>query len=273
MFAWLERRIDPFSPFDERTPPSSAWAFAWFYLAPIKGWLGLIFVTNLLIGSLESALFLLIGWFVDVLNTTTPDRIWAEHGNVLLAAAALILIVRPLLHFGHEAVVNQAIVPQTTNMIRWRTHAYTLGHALGYFQSDFAGRLANRIVQAGPALREAAVETIDRLWYVAIYAFTALGVFGATSLWLALPTVAWIAAYAALIAYFVPAPAIAPGRTRSGARSSSGASWTATPTSSPSSCSPGRRPSGRRCGRPSPPTRAPSCARSASSRASTRRFR
>jgi len=204
MFAWLERQIDPFSSFDERTPPAAAWAFAWFYLRPIKGWLGLIFVTNLLIGSLESALFLLIGWFVDVLSTSTPERIWAEHGLFLLGVAALILVVRPLLHFGHEAIVNQAIVPQTTNMIRWRTHAYTLGHSLNYFQSDFAGRLANRIVQVGPALREAAVETIDRLWYVAIYAFTALGVFGATSVWLALPTIAWIAAYAALITYFVP---------------------------------------------------------------------
>ena len=64
----------------------------------------------------------------------------------------VILVVRPLLHFGHEAIVNQAIVPQTTNMIRWRTHAYTLGHSLNYFQSDFAGRLANRIIQVGPAL-------------------------------------------------------------------------------------------------------------------------
>ncbi len=89
----------------------------------------------------------------------------------------MVLVVRPLLHFVHEAIVNQAIVPQTTNMIRWRTHLYTLGHALTYFQSDFAGRLANRITQVGPALREAAVEIIDRLWYVAIYAFTALGAF------------------------------------------------------------------------------------------------
>ena len=116
----------------------------------------------------------------------------------------MVLVVRPVLHFVHEAIVNQAIVPQTTNMIRWRTHSYTLGHAVSYFQSDFAGRLANRITQAGPALREAAVEVIDRLWYVAIYAFTALGAFSTTSVWLALPTLGWIAGYTALIWYFVP---------------------------------------------------------------------
>jgi ATP-binding cassette subfamily B multidrug efflux pump len=205
MFQWLERLIDPFQPFDEtRVPPRTVWGFAAYYLRPVKGWLVLIFLTNLAIGSLESGLFFLIGWFVDLLSQHSPERVWADYGGLLIAAALVVMIVRPLLHFGHEAVVNQAIVPQTTNMIRWRTHSYTLGHAVSYFQSDFAGRLANRITQAGPALREAAVEIIDRLWYVAIYAFTALGAFSFTSFWLALPTLGWIAGYVTLIAYFVP---------------------------------------------------------------------
>jgi ATP-binding cassette, subfamily B, multidrug efflux pump len=204
MFDWLERRVDPFQPFDERTPPRSVWRFAWHYLAPIKGWLALIFVSNLIIAGLESALFLLIGWFVDLLNQSTPERIWAEHGTLLIGVAFLVAVIRPLLHFAHEAVFNQAVTAQTANMIRWRTHVHTLGHALNYFQSDFAGRLANRIVQAGPAIRDIALDVIDRLWYVAIYAFTALGVFGTTSLWLALPTALWIAGYIGLMVYFVP---------------------------------------------------------------------
>jgi ATP-binding cassette subfamily B multidrug efflux pump len=205
LFSWLERRIDPFAPFDEhRMPPNSVWRFAAHYLRPIKGWLVLIFLSNLLIGSLETGLFFLIGWFVDLLTTKTPDEVFSGQGRWLALAAFVVLVLRPLLHFVHEAVVNQAIVPQTTNMIRWRTHSYTLGHALSYFQSDFAGRLANRITQAGPALREAAVEIIDRLWYVAIYAFTALGAFSMTSVWLALPTIGWILGYVALILFFVP---------------------------------------------------------------------
>src|SRR5918997_156540 len=204
MFEWLERYVDPFQPFDERTPPNTVWRFAWHYLAPLKGWLALIFVSNLIIAGLESALLLLIGWFVDLLNQSTPERIWADHGTLLIGVAVLVAVVRPLLHFFHEAVFNQAVTAQTANMVRWRTHVHTLGHALSYFQSDFAGRLANRIVQAGPAIRDVALDVIDRLWYVAIYAFTALAVFGTTSFWLALPTVLWIAGYLALMVYFVP---------------------------------------------------------------------
>jgi ATP-binding cassette subfamily B multidrug efflux pump len=205
IFDWLERRIDPFAPFDEgETPPNTVPRFAWHYLRPVKPWLGVLFVVSLAVGVLESSLYILMGWFVDLLAKSSPDRLLPEHGAQLAAAAALILLVRPTLHYVNEAVSNQVIVPQTTNMVRWRTHAYTLGHSLGYFQADFAGRLANRITQAGPAIREIAVTLLDTLLYVAIYAVTALGLFGSISLWLALPMALWIAAYVLLLRYFVP---------------------------------------------------------------------
>ena len=110
----------------------------------------------------------------------------------------------PITIWLHEILSNQLIVPQATNQIRWRTHLYTLGHSLSYFQADFAGRLANRVVQVGPAVRELAVVFIDTLLYVAIYAVTAIGLFGSISLWLALPVVLWVVAYAALTRWFVP---------------------------------------------------------------------
>src|SRR5215211_5377514 len=114
MFEWLERRIDPFQPFDDtRMPPHSVWRFSWYYLKPIRGWLLLIFCTNCLIGGLESGLFFLIGWFVDLLSSGTPDQVWAEHRQLLIGAALVLLFVRPVLHFVHEAIVNQAVVPQT----------------------------------------------------------------------------------------------------------------------------------------------------------------
>ena len=205
MFEWLEKRIDPFAPFDEtRTPPQSVSGFAWYYLRPVRSWLVLLLCVSLAVGILESSLYVLIGWIVDLLSATAPDRLLAEHGTQLLLVAGVVLILRPLLHFGHEIITNQILVPQTTNMIRWRTHLYTLGHALSYFQADFAGRLANRITQAGPAIREIAVTLLDTLLYVAIFAFTALGVFSRISPWLALPMALWILGYGALLRYFVP---------------------------------------------------------------------
>jgi ATP-binding cassette subfamily B multidrug efflux pump len=205
MLDWLERKIDPFAPFDEaETPPTTVARFTWYYLRPIRFWLGVLFVASLAMGILESSLYVLMGWFIDLLARSAPERLWPEHRVPLLAAAALILLIRPALHLLNEAISNQIIVPQTTNMVRWRTHLYTLGHSLGYFQRDFAGRLANRITQVGQAIRELAVTLIETLLYVAIFAVTALGLFSRISLLLALPMAIWILAYIALLRYFVP---------------------------------------------------------------------
>ena len=119
IFDWLERRIDPFAPFDEgETPPNTVGRFAWHYLRPIKGWLGVLFVVSLAVGVLESSLYIVMGWFVDLLAKSAPERLLADHGVALGAAAVLVLFVRPVLHYLNELVSNQIIVPQTTNMVR-----------------------------------------------------------------------------------------------------------------------------------------------------------
>ncbi|MDB5591395.1 ABC transporter ATP-binding protein [Enterovirga sp.] len=205
MLRRLETLIDPFAPFDDaKMPPGKVAPFAWAYLRPIRWWLLVLFGASVAVGVLESGLYLLIGWFVDLLVRSNPATFFAEHGTELVLVAVLVLVLRPLFHAAHEAISNQIIVPQATTMIRWRTHAYTLGHAVGYFQADFAGRLANRVTQVGPAIREVAVTVLDTLTYVGIFALAALGLFGSISLWLALPMALWMAAYLGLMWFFVP---------------------------------------------------------------------
>ncbi len=202
---WLERRIDPFAPFDDRLmPPKTVLGFAGFYLKPIRWALALLFVIAIFAGSIEASLYLLMRWFIDLMNHADRSSVLQDHASGIGFALALILVVRPLAIWLHEVASNQLVVPQSTSQIRWRTHLYTLGHSLSYFQADFAGRLANRVVQVGPAVRELAVVFIDTLLYVAIYAITAIGLFGSISAWLALPVVVWVIAYAALTTWFVP---------------------------------------------------------------------
>ncbi|WP_457090233.1 ABC transporter ATP-binding protein [Microvirga sp. P5_D2] len=205
LFRWLEKRIDVFAPFNEgETPPNTVSGFAWHYLRPVRSWLVILFFVSLVVGLFESSLYILLGRLVDMLTNSTPNRIWAEHGTTLMVMGGLVIVVRPILNFAHEVISNQVIIPQSTNLIRWRTHVYTLGHAVSYFQADFAGRLANRIMQGGGAIRSIAVTLIDTLLYVVIYAITALGVFSSVSPWLALPMGLWIMGYAILLHFFVP---------------------------------------------------------------------
>ena len=109
-----------------------------------------------------------------------PDLFTRMHATSVtdtLGAGLLLLVIRPFVHIFNEGVINQVVVPQLTNRIRWRTHLYTLGHSLSYFQGDFAGRLANRITQVGPALRDMAVQTLDVVVFVAVYALVAVSAF------------------------------------------------------------------------------------------------
>ena len=204
-YNWLESRIDVFGRFDERAkPPTRIWPFMWGHLREVKGWLVAILLTGLVFSGIEASLYVLVGWFVDALATSTPEALWREHGTTLVFIAAVVLVVRPLSYFANHAVVDQAVVPQLTNRIRWRSHVYTLGHALSYFQNDFAGRLASRVVQVGQALRSATVEVIDDRWYVVIFFAVVFGFFAHTSLWLALPVACWMVFYVGLLTYFIP---------------------------------------------------------------------
>ena len=211
---WLERRIDPFAPFDEtRMPPKSVLGFARFYLHPIRWALACLFVIAVVAGTVEASLYLVMRWFIDLLGTADRATVLQDHALGIGVSLALVAVVRPVTIWLHELLSNQLVVPQATNQIRWRTHLYTLGHSLSYFQADFAGRLANRVVQVGPAVRELAVVFIDTLLYVAIYAVTAIGLFGSISPWLALPVVIWVVVYAVLTAWFVPRARIRSHRT------------------------------------------------------------
>ncbi|WP_413992947.1 ABC transporter ATP-binding protein [Labrys okinawensis] len=205
LFRYLESRIDVFAPFDEHeTPPTGVWRFMWHHLKVVKGWLVAIMVIELAFSAIEASIYLMVGWFVDLLNKQSAATIFRDYGWHLVGAALLIVILRPVLFFLVQLVTNQIVVPSLTNQIRWRNHVYTLGHSLTYFQNDFAGRLSARVIQAGQSIRSAAVAMIGDLWYGIIFASVTIGFFSSVSIWLTLPVIVWFIAYATLLRFFVP---------------------------------------------------------------------
>lgn len=219
LFRWLETRINIFAPFpDGETPPTNVWRFMWWHIREVKGWLAAILLTGLAFSGIEALLYLMVGWFVDLLTYATPDAVWRDHGWTLLGVAFLIVVVRPIVYFMNHAVVDQVVTPAITNRVRWRSHVYTLGHALNYFNNDFAGRVGSRVIEVGRAIRGATIEIVDDLWYVLVFSSVAIGFFSQTSLWLALPVALWLAAYIGLLWFYIPR-AVARSEVSSQARS------------------------------------------------------
>jgi ATP-binding cassette, subfamily B, multidrug efflux pump len=73
-----------------------------------------------------------------------------------------------------------------------------------FFQNDFAGRISNRVMQTGPAVRQTLVASVTALWYVLVYGITAIVMTATVDAWLTVPILGWFAGYIALLWYFVP---------------------------------------------------------------------
>jgi ATP-binding cassette, subfamily B, multidrug efflux pump len=205
MFKWFESLIPPFTREDPRQPPSRLKGFYWHFIKPIwPYWLGLL-VTGFLGAIIEVSFFAYLGQIVDLMRTAeTPSRFLDDHAGLLLWIAFIALIARPLVFGLDEAISNQTIAGPVSNRIRWDTHRYVLRQNLGFFQNDFAGRIANKIMQTAPALRESLAQLFDAIWFVVVYTTSAIYLFAQADWRLTLPIIAWILLYIGVIRYFVP---------------------------------------------------------------------
>jgi ATP-binding cassette subfamily B multidrug efflux pump len=205
LMSWGETRI---KPFDERTivrPPDRLWAFYWFYIKPLWPFFLLLLMAGCLGSSIEVALMGFVGTIVDRMRTHgDPSTFVSTYGWMLASMAFVALVLRPVVSTAHDFIKNQMISAGCTSRIRWQTHRYVLRQSLGFFQNDFAGRVANKIMQTGTALRESMVQLIDALWYASVQFVGSALLFAASDWRLTIPLLIWLATYIVALHYFVP---------------------------------------------------------------------
>ena len=204
MFRFFESAIDPFRDHDPSMPPANLVGYYLRYCRQVWPFLVALLAIGLAVALIEVTMLRFIGALVDILREANPADVLRTHGLQFLGMALLILIGRPMASLAHDLVVQQAIAPGMTNLIRWQTHRYVLRQSITYFANDFAGRIASNIVQAAAALRDSVTQIIDALWFVTVFAVSALVIFAGTDWRLALPLALWIAGYIGTLAYFVP---------------------------------------------------------------------
>ena len=200
----LEKLIDPFRPLPDPQPPANVWRFYAHFLREVRGVFAFLLLVGLLGALIEVALFDFLGRIVDMIQATPGAEFFGRHRSELLWMAFVALIARPVIFGLHDVLVHQVINPNLSNLIRWQNHRYVLKQSLTFFQNDFAGRIAQRIMQTGFSLRDSAVQAVDALWHVVIYAISAMVLFARADWWLVVPLLVWIGCYIAALSYFVP---------------------------------------------------------------------
>jgi ATP-binding cassette subfamily B multidrug efflux pump len=188
----------------ERAPPAGLWAFYWHFIQQSRGLYGMLFVTGLGVALIDTVIPLFIGRLVRLMEA--PDRAAAVQGALpmLLGMGVLVLLGRPLMLLADSVVRNNIVVPGVTSLIRWQSHWHVVRQSWPFFQNDFAGRIANRVMQTSNAVRESVVSSIRGVWYIVAYGISALFLMGASDWRLAVPTVLWFAGYVVFLRYFVP---------------------------------------------------------------------
>jgi ATP-binding cassette subfamily B multidrug efflux pump len=202
--AWYEKLIDPLPHDPVERPPEAPLAFYYHFVWPVR-WLVLAVLVLSLLGSLiEMGLFVFLGWVVDWAAQTPPDQFFVQHGWHLALMAAVVLFLRPLVALLQRSFNSLALVPGLTARVRWQNYRYVLRQSLTFFHNDFAGRVAQKVLQTGPAVRETITTTIEGMWSFVVYVAGMFYLFGSLDPLLMLPLGVWLVAYAITGYRFVP---------------------------------------------------------------------
>ena len=204
MFRFFENLVDPYTPYAETdTPPTKLWPFLREYARPFAAVFWVTGLFSVIIAGIEIWLLAYMGRVVDLLDNTTPADFFADHGLELLAVAAFILLLRPVLQATQVALLNNTIVPNFGTIVRWRAHRHVLRQSVGWFENDFAGRIANRIMQTPPSAADAVFQVFDAIAFAIAYLVGAAIMLGDADMRLIIPMLVWLVPYLVLMRWTI----------------------------------------------------------------------
>lgn len=204
MFGFFERFIDPYPPEHPVEPPQGLYRFCRHYIRGIEPYLVLLAILTTLLAISEALLYSVVGQLVDWLAEKKIDNFLESEWPALLGMSVLILIVIPLLVLLHALVINQTLMGNFPMRVRWLSHRYLLSQSYAFFQHEFSGRIATKVMQTALAVRETVLKLLDVMLFVAVYLATTLLLVINADPYLCIPLLVWLVLYIGLLSYFVP---------------------------------------------------------------------
>ncbi len=204
MFRFFESLVDPYGPYEQTdTPPRRLWPFLLQFIRPFRAVFAVTALLSVVAAFLDVALIWYVGRLVDLLASGGPTEVWSNNGTEIILVALTVLFLRPLFLVANVALLHNTILPNFGTMIRWRSHAHVIRQPVGWFEGDFAGRIANRIMQTPPAAGDAVFQTFDAMAFASVTVVGAGIMLAEADLRLVLPLIIWFVLYAALVGWTV----------------------------------------------------------------------
>ncbi|MEM8632704.1 MAG: ABC transporter ATP-binding protein [Pseudomonadota bacterium] len=204
MFRFFENMVDPYVPYDEvDRPPTRLWPYLAEYARPFHRVFAYATLGSIVVAFMEVGLIWYLGRVVDLLTRGTPAEVWQTYGTEFILMGLFLLFLRPALQALDVLILNNAMMPNFGTLIRWRAHRQVLRQSVGWFENDFAGRIANRIMQTPPAAGEAIFHVFDAITFALAYIIGAAIMLADADPRLMLPLIAWLVLYGFLVRWTV----------------------------------------------------------------------
>jgi ATP-binding cassette, subfamily B, multidrug efflux pump len=203
LFAYFERLVPAYPEDIPKPAPAKLLPFLWACTKGLRPHLALLTLLSAGIAAIEGLLFAFMGRIVDWLAAVPPAELWQRHGDTLGVYGA-VLVGSLLVTCGWALMRFNTVAGNFPMRLRWQFHRLLLGQSMSFYQDEFAGRIATKLMQTALAVRDVWTIGADILVYVTVYFITLIGILAAFDLWLLVPFLGWLALYIATLWYFVP---------------------------------------------------------------------
>jgi ATP-binding cassette subfamily B multidrug efflux pump len=200
----VERFVEPFHDTDRQLLPQTAWGFILYFANQARWPFIILLLVGGLVGAVDAALYWSVGWLIDILDGSTPATLLQDHWHQLLGLALLLLVVRAVVMIGAAVIEQQVIVPRFYTMIRWQSFRRVIEQPYTFYQNDFAGRIATKIMQAGESTGDFIVTSLQALWSFLTFVILAGTILTTLDWRMGIVVAVWGFGYAAIIRFLLP---------------------------------------------------------------------
>lgn len=204
LFGFFERLVNPFPPEHPTEPPKGIYRFCRHYTRGIEPYLILMAVLTTCLAISEALLYGILGQIVDWLSGHDSTNFLQDEWPLLLAMSLFILIFIPIIVLLHSLVIHQTLMGNFPMLVRWLSHRYLLNQSYTFFQHEFSGRIATKVMQTALAVRETVMKLLDVMLFVTVYLITTLLLVANADFRLCLPLLVWVVVYIGILYHFIP---------------------------------------------------------------------
>lgn len=202
-FRYFENLLETYPDVSMPTKSSGLLSFIWACTAGFRGWLVVFTILTAVSGLYWSFVYAWVGQIVDWLSTLAPSELWAQKKHELITMLVLSICI-PVVLFFETTIHHQVLQGVVPMRLRWVFHHHMLHQSMQFYQEEFSGRVATKVMQTALAVRDVVMTIIGVFVFIGTFLMGASAVLVGIDSLLLLPFLFWLASVFGLLIFLLP---------------------------------------------------------------------